>query len=223
MCFNPAWLNFWSLSCFYTMSTSQDLFVSEQHSVSYRWAVVEDDGHVAWLYLTEPNSLKPVIDCWLYNRIETPAQFDSVHGQSPVVPQTHADSGATLQPPDEASVHLRWSRDGESVAVFFDAELIGFIARGQKRDSVGISQLAVRLETCCTWTCFREQYVAMLPVHLFNQYCFAIADRTGSREDRTSPPLHSTKVRPTRLPCRWPKGAVEAWQGNCATRKFQVS
>ena len=53
--------------------------------------------------------------------------------QPPVVPLTHAGVGATLQPPAWESVRLRWSHEGESVAVFFDDELIGFIAHGQKR------------------------------------------------------------------------------------------
>ena len=115
------------------MTASHDLFVSEQHPVSRRWAVVEDDGRVAWLYLTEPNPPKPIPDCWLYNRVPTPPHFDSVRDEPPVVPQTHAGVGATSLPPAAESVRLRWSRDGESVAVFFDAELIGFIAQGQKR------------------------------------------------------------------------------------------
>ena len=115
------------------MTASQELFVSEQHPVSRRWAVIEDDGRAAWLYLTEPDTRKPVADCWLYNRVPTPPHFDSVRDEPPVVPQTHAGMGATSQPPAAESVRLRWSRDGESVAVFFDAELIGFIAQGQKR------------------------------------------------------------------------------------------
>jgi hypothetical protein len=115
------------------MTGSQELFLSEQHPVSRRWAIIEDDGRVAWLYLTEPDTRKPVADCWLYNRVPTPAHFDSARGEPPVVPQTHAGVDATSQPPSAESVRLRWSRDGESVAVFFDAELIGFIAPGQKR------------------------------------------------------------------------------------------
>ena len=97
------------------------------------WAVIEDDGRVAWLYLTEPDSQKPAADCWLYNRVPSPPQFASECGKSPVVPQTHAADITGFQPPAEESVHLRWSRDGESVAVLFDSELIGFIASGQKR------------------------------------------------------------------------------------------
>jgi hypothetical protein len=115
------------------MTASQDLFVSEQHPASRRWAVIEDDGRVAWLYLTGPDARKPVADCWLYNQVATPPEFESVRGQPPVVPQTHAGAEATLPPPARELVQLRWSPDGESVAVFFDAELIGFIAHGQKR------------------------------------------------------------------------------------------
>ena len=114
------------------MPTSEDLFISQQHPVSRRRAVIEDDGRVAWLYLTEPETWKPVADCWLYNRVPTPPRFDSLRGEPPVVPQTHAGVGATMQPPSEESVHLQWSSDGESVAVFFDAELVGFIVHGQQ-------------------------------------------------------------------------------------------
>jgi hypothetical protein len=115
------------------MPASEHLFISEQHPISQRWAVIEDDGRAAWLYLTEPGTQKPAADCWLYNRVPTPAHFDSASGEPPVVPATHARSTATQAPPSEESVHLRWSRDGESVAVLFDSELVGFIADGQNR------------------------------------------------------------------------------------------
>lgn len=115
------------------MTTSQDLFLSEQHPISRRWAVIEDDGRVAWLYLTEPDTPKPAADCWLYNRVPPPPHFESARGEAPVVPGTHAGVDATIQPPPVESVRLRWSHDGESVAVFFDAELVGFIVKGQKR------------------------------------------------------------------------------------------
>jgi hypothetical protein len=36
-------------------------------------------------------------------------------------------------PPAEESVQIRWSADGESVAVFFDSTLIGFIVTGHTR------------------------------------------------------------------------------------------
>ena len=68
----------------------------------------------------------------LYNRVPTPPQFDSARGEAPVVPATHAASGATRDPPLEKSVRFRWSPDGESVAVLFDSDLVGFIAHAER-------------------------------------------------------------------------------------------
>lgn len=115
------------------MPASQNLFISQQHPVSRRWAIIEDNGRAAWLYLTEPDTQKPAADCWLYNRVPAPTKFESVRGEPPVVPQTHAAKNATQAPPTKESVFLRWSQDGESVAVVFDSELVGFIAYGEKR------------------------------------------------------------------------------------------
>jgi len=118
------------------MTASQDLFVSEQHPISRRWAIVEDYGRSAWLYLSEPDASKPAADCWLYNHAPTPAHLDTdavARGEPPIVPATHADETATLSPPAQRSVRLRWSDDGQSVAVLFDAVLIGFIAQGHAR------------------------------------------------------------------------------------------
>jgi hypothetical protein len=114
------------------MESRDDLFLSQQHPTSHRWAIVEDDGRVAYLYLTEPDTTKPIADCWLYNRIPTPPTFSSSRGEPPVVPLTHAAANATIPPPVSESVRILWSSDGESVAVFIDGELAGYIARGEK-------------------------------------------------------------------------------------------
>jgi hypothetical protein len=124
--------NFHGYTNSHAMTVSQDLFVSEQHPVSRRWAIIEDDGRVAWLYLTEPDRQDPVADCWLYNRVPTPPEFESAPGQSPVVPQTYVGL-EPMQVPAWESIHLGWSVDGESVAVLFQAHLLGFIAHGLKR------------------------------------------------------------------------------------------
>lgn len=38
------------------------IFLSEQNEVSKRWAILEDDGESAWLYVTERENEKPVAD-----------------------------------------------------------------------------------------------------------------------------------------------------------------
>jgi hypothetical protein len=105
-----------------------ELFLSWQHPVSRRWAVVEDDGRAAWLYLTRPDGTEPVAACWLYNRVPAPAGCDSSRGEPSVVPASHAVSPEPHPAPDEGAVSLRWSADGDSVAVLLDGRLAGFIA-----------------------------------------------------------------------------------------------
>ena len=105
-----------------------DLFLSEQHPLSRRWAILEDDGRAAWLYLTEPESTRPIARCWLYNRIPAPPERNFARGETPVVPLTHAASGEPFPPPPVGSIAFRWSDDGQGVAVLFGPELIGFIA-----------------------------------------------------------------------------------------------
>lgn len=95
------------------MTSHEAPFESEQHPFSRRWAVVEDDGGVAWLYLSAPDSLKPIASCFLYDQAGT-------------------------QVPAPKEIHFRWSTDGESVAVLFGSDLMGFIARGEQH---GFSKL----------------------------------------------------------------------------------
>jgi hypothetical protein len=53
--------------------SDENLFLDSQHSTSRRFAVLEDNGTSAWLYLTEPDSRTPVADAWVYNRIPAPS------------------------------------------------------------------------------------------------------------------------------------------------------
>jgi hypothetical protein len=83
-------------------------FESEQHPLSRRWAVVEDDGEVVWLYLSAPESLEPIAACFLYRSSSPPvARFSE-------------------------GIHFRWSVDGNSVAVLIGELLVGFIAHAKR-------------------------------------------------------------------------------------------
>jgi hypothetical protein len=104
------------------------LFVSQRHPGSRRRAIVEDDGRAAWLYLTRPDSSEPIADCWLYNRVPAPAGCEAGQDDPRVVPASHVASPAPFPATAEPAVQLRWSEDGESVAVSIDGRLAGFIA-----------------------------------------------------------------------------------------------
>ena len=76
--------------------------------MSLRWAIVEDNGEVTWLYLSAPQSLKPVAACFLYNQ--------------PDAPLDQLGKG----------IYFRWSVDGNSVAVLFGDLVMGFIADAKR-------------------------------------------------------------------------------------------
>ncbi len=106
-------------------------FDAVQHPVSSRWAVFEDDGITGFLYLTPPDEQRPIADCWLYNRIEPPpdeeAQSYAESGTPPPATISYAGPHARYAPSAPPHVHFIWSRDGESVAVAVDGEVLGFI------------------------------------------------------------------------------------------------
>ena len=91
---------------------------------------MEDDGASAWLYLTAPETTKPAADCWLYNRVPAPADAElrNWRGGPPPASQSFAGPGALMVVEDEGAVRIQWSANGEAVAVFVNAQLLGFIA-----------------------------------------------------------------------------------------------
>ncbi len=113
----------------------EETFLSEQHSVSHRWTVFEDDGLSAWLYLTEPNSEKLIADCWIYNCVSDiePTENYLSRGVAPPAPLEFVRDDTLTSLSETSSFRFAWSDDGESVALFDGNILLGFIVSGQKR------------------------------------------------------------------------------------------
>lgn len=126
---------------------TEEVFLSEQHPVSRRWAVLEDDGLSAWLYLTAPDSEQPVADCWIYNRTPAPESAERylARGIAPPAPLEVIGGDAVMQVASALKFRLEWAQDGESVALLFDGSLLGFIASGRRH---GYSR---NLRTSCAW------------------------------------------------------------------------
>lgn len=113
----------------------EDAFLSEKNPVSHRWAVFEDDGSSAWLYLTEPDSEEIMADCWIYNRVQNPlpANRYASEGIAPPAPANYIGDAAVMNAVDVSNFRFVWSEDGESVSFLDGNSLLGFIAAGQKR------------------------------------------------------------------------------------------
>ncbi len=114
--------------------SDENLFLDDQHPSSRRFAVLEDDGTSAWLYLTEPNSRKPSGDAWVFNRIPAPpsAAIKSYRGGPPPAAQGFASDTARCQAPTNHDWSFVWAADGESVAVLKDDAPVACIVAGTK-------------------------------------------------------------------------------------------
>lgn len=108
--------------------------ISEQNPTSRRWAVFEDDGISGWLYLTEPESEKPIADCWIYNRVAVTKSADEYisGGTAPPAPSSYTTPDAEMTA-DETDLTFLWAGDGESVALFIKGSLVGFVVSGRQR------------------------------------------------------------------------------------------
>jgi hypothetical protein len=119
----------------FAMSATPEPFLSERHPVSRRWAIFEDDGRSAWLYLTEPDHTAPAGDCWLYNRIPAPdpSEIAAFRPGPPPAACGFAGPEALVHEPDVTRMHLQWAADGGAVALLADGVPLGFLVAGERR------------------------------------------------------------------------------------------
>lgn len=112
----------------------QELFLDSQHPRSRRYGVFEDDGTSAWLYLTEPDSRKPVADAWVYNRVPAPPtkELQSYRGGPPPAAIGYASETALCELPVDHKWSFIWASNGESVAIAKDGVPVACIVAAQK-------------------------------------------------------------------------------------------
>jgi hypothetical protein len=109
---------------------SEPLFVEEEHPLSKRGALVCNERHSIWLYITESGETTIAGDCWLFNIVETPDNLGTFVNEDGPPPATakFVGPGARVDPPASDQISFRWSSDGHSVAAIIGTEPVGFIA-----------------------------------------------------------------------------------------------
>lgn len=127
------------------MTLDTQPFIREQHPVSRRYAVFEDDGTSGWLYLTAPDEHRLVADAWVYNRVAPPENVKSTRPRPPPLIARFAAEGAVVTEPTRSVWRFRWSADGEAVALERDGTLVALIARGRKRG------YSLHISAECSW------------------------------------------------------------------------
>jgi hypothetical protein len=96
------------------------LFLQSQHHQSRRYAILEDDGRIAYLYLTERGERMPVRDAVVYTRapLAKAQDWDRVkRGAPPELSLDIASPSAVVPFPKASEFSFRWAADGESVAI----------------------------------------------------------------------------------------------------------
>lgn len=111
-----------------------NLFIDAQHSLSRRFAILEDNGTSAWLYLTEPDIEKPSADAWVHNRIPAPSKEEvkSFRGGPPPAAIGYASNTAICESPADHDWAFIWADNGNSVAVTKDGVPVACIVAAPK-------------------------------------------------------------------------------------------
>lgn len=111
-----------------------ELFVSSQSNISQRWAIVEESGGATYLYLTEPDSMKPTADAFLFSKVilDSGAEVQSIaeSGMPPPILRKYATSQAKRESAYETQISFKWSASGEAVAVLIEGEPFAAIVGG---------------------------------------------------------------------------------------------
>ncbi len=112
------------------LAMAEDIFLESQNPVSKRYAVLEDNGKIAFLYLTEPGMPKPMKDAVVYTRVPPVDTVDweriKKSGETPLLRKDLASSTAVIKNPKASEFKFKWSADGDSVAVLRDGQPLAF-------------------------------------------------------------------------------------------------
>lgn len=107
------------------------IFLQHTHPVSVRSAVLEDDGHVAYLFLTAAGSFVPERQVAAYTRKPPVASVDwwelKLTGDTAPIWRDVASAQATIPEPRAQDLAFRWSQDGQAVCLLLNGRPIAFV------------------------------------------------------------------------------------------------
>jgi hypothetical protein len=114
-----------------TQALAKGLYLESRSAVSDRAAVLEDDGHVAYLYLCAPGTWTPEREVVVYSRKAPVPRIDwwelSMTGDTAPISQDIASRTAVVPRPEAQQFSFRWSRDGQAVAVLRHGKAMAFL------------------------------------------------------------------------------------------------
>lgn len=103
------------------IAAGQGLFLQSVCAANQRSSLIEDDGYVAYLFLTAPGTQVPEREVVVYSRSPPVSKNDwwalSKTGDKPLLSQDLASADAVLAHPADREFSFRWSSGCDAVAV----------------------------------------------------------------------------------------------------------
>ena len=117
------------------MTVHYEGFIQEINVLTRRSVIFEDDGIVAYLYLTQSDTLSVTSNVWVYNRVEAPHRNDlaKYRNTPPPAPIGYTASNAPTVILPDCQLQFLWSGDGNAVALFMDNVLIAHLSDREER------------------------------------------------------------------------------------------
>lgn len=120
-----------------SIAMAEDIFIHSHNPVSGRFAILDDNGTVAFLYLTARGTQKPERDAIAYMRVPPPETVDweevAKNGDPPLLSRAIASAEAVLATPSAANFSFRWSEDGEAAVLLHKGRPMALVSASEKR------------------------------------------------------------------------------------------
>ncbi len=113
------------------------IFLSSEHPVSKRTAILEEEGGTAYLYLTAPREMRPEGEVVVYSTgvlaTEAEALKAAQRGVPPPLARELASPEAVIRDAVAADFSFRWTSDGKAIALMRKAKPLAMLLPGPKR------------------------------------------------------------------------------------------
>lgn len=124
---------------------AEPISIHSVHPKSARTAVLDDDGKIAYMYLTQSGTETPVRDAVVYSRVPLIPKVDweqvKKTGEPPPLSADVASPQAIMKEPKANEFSFRWSLDGHSVALLRHGKPI---ALASARERLGYSKAVAK-------------------------------------------------------------------------------
>jgi hypothetical protein len=113
------------------------LFLSAEHPLSKRTAILEEEGGTAYLYLTAPREMRPEGDVVVYSTGVLASKAEALKaaqsGLPPPLTTEVASTDAVIRDVTPADFSFKWTTDGQGVALIRKGKPVAMILPGPQK------------------------------------------------------------------------------------------